>query len=273
MDFINDIINFPFLQRAIFATLLSGIACGIIGTYIVVRRMVFLSGGITHSSFGGIGIAYFLGIEPILGAIVFAVLSAFGIEYIGRSKQIREDSAIGILWSLGMAIGIIFVFLTPGYAPNLMSFLFGNILLVDEVSLIILIIFDIALIILFSLFYKIIIYTALDREFAQTQGVPVKFISLAMMILVAIAIVLNIKIVGIVLLISLLTIPVVIASLLTNSYFKITIFSCIIAILSTFIGLGFSYYFNIPAGAISVVLLSLLFGITKVAKLLTQSTH
>ena len=130
MDFIHEIIQYKFLTNALFASLLSGIACGIIGTYVVCRRLVFLSGGITHSSFGGIGIAYYMGWNPILGALVFAVLSALGIETASDRGRMREDSAIGIVWSVGMAIGIIFIYLTPGYAPNLMSFLFGNILTV-----------------------------------------------------------------------------------------------------------------------------------------------
>ena len=118
------------------AAVLSGIVCGIIGTYIVARRMVFLSGGITHASFGGIGIAYYFGLNPILGALVFAVMSSLGIEWGARKGKIREDSAIGMVWSFGMAVGVIFVYLTPGYAPNLMSFLFGNILTVTTADIV-----------------------------------------------------------------------------------------------------------------------------------------
>ena len=128
MDFIGEIFQYKFLTHAALACLLCGVACGMIGTYVVCRRLVFLSGGITHASFGGIGMAYYFGANPLLGALLFAVLSALGIETFTARKQIREDSAIGLLWSLGMAIGIIFIYLTPGYAPNLMSFLFGNIL-------------------------------------------------------------------------------------------------------------------------------------------------
>lgn len=269
MNFLSDILAYPFLMNAVLASLLSGVACGIIGTYIVTKRLVFLSGGITHSSFGGIGIAYYLGINPLWGALVFAVASAFGIEYIGRSGRVREDSAIGILWSLGMAIGIIFVFMTPGYAPNLMSFLFGNILLVTTENIVLITILDISLILIFALFYRQIIYTALDREYAATQGMPVRAISLGMMILVAVTIVMNIKIVGIVLLISLLTIPAVLVNQLTNSYSRIMILSSIVATLATLAGLYISYKINIPAGASSVAILALGFGLTKLYKALS----
>lgn len=124
MDFFYELFQYRFLTHATLACLLCGLACGMVGTYVVCRRLVFLSGGITHSSFGGIGIAYYFGLNPIAGAFCFAVLSAFGIEAFTAGKRIREDSAIGLIWSLGMAVGIIFVYLTPGYAPNLMSFLF-----------------------------------------------------------------------------------------------------------------------------------------------------
>ena len=148
----KDIFEYQFLKNAVLAAFLVSIAAGIIGTYITSRRLVFLSGGITHASFGGIGIAYYMGISPVIGAIVFSVLSAFGIEVLSHRKNIREDSAIGILWAFGMAVGIIFIFLTPGYAPNLMSFLFGSILTVTNSDLIYLIILNLVVILFFILF-------------------------------------------------------------------------------------------------------------------------
>ena len=134
----HELLAYDFFRNALLAALLAAISCGIIGTYIVSRRMVFISGGITHASFGGIGIGYYFGFNPILGAAGFAVLSALGIEYSSRRTEVREDSAIAILWALGMAIGIIFVFMTPGYAPNLMSYLFGNILTVSSIDILML---------------------------------------------------------------------------------------------------------------------------------------
>lgn len=257
IEFIQEIFEFRFLSNAVIACVLSGIACGIIGTYIVCRRLVFLSGGITHSSFGGIGIAYYLGLNPVWGALVFAIFSGIGMEAIVHRVNIREDSAIGLLWSLGMAVGIIFVAITPGYAPNLMSFLFGNILTITQTDLIAMVVLDIVLLAVMLLFYRAILYISFDREYAVTQDSPVSFVNYMMMILVAATIVLSIRMVGIVLLISLLTIPPVIVNSLTRSYKKITIYSCLISTIGTFMGLFVSYKSNIPSGASTILVLTI----------------
>lgn len=256
--------QYNFLVNASIAAILSGVACGVVGSYIVARRLVFLSGGITHSSFGGIGIAYYMGWNPILGALAFAIMSALGIEYMSGRGKLKEDSAIGILWSLGMAIGIIFVFLTPGYAPNLMTFLFGNILLVSTANLLWLAVLDVALLTVFGLFYRPIIYTALDKEYAKSAGVPVTLISYAMMVLLATAIVLNIKVVGIMLLISLLTMPVAIVGNMTHNLKKIMVLSSITAAGATLLGILISYHINIPSSATTIVALALGYGISKI---------
>lgn len=266
MDFFTEIFQYSFLANAVIASLLAAFACGIVGTYIVVRRLVFLSGGITHSSFGGIGIAYYLGLDPILGAAVFAVLSAFGIEMLSGKGSIREDSAIGILWSVGMAVGVIFVFLTPGYAPNLMSFLFGNILLVTTDNIVILAAFDAVLLAAMVIFYRTIIYTALDGEYAASRGVRVRLVNLAMLTMIALAIVLNIKVVGIVLLVSLLTLPAVTASQFCRSYKSIMVWSVVIAVFSILAALAVSNSIDVPAGALAVIVLANLFFVTKCVK-------
>ena len=266
MDFFTEIFQYSFLANAVIASLLAAFACGIVGTYIVVRRLVFLSGGITHSSFGGIGIAYYLGLDPILGAAVFAVLSAFGIEMLSGKGSIREDSAIGILWSVGMAVGVIFVFLTPGYAPNLMSFLFGNILLVTTDNIAILAAFDVVLLAAMVIFYRTIIYTALDGEYAASRGVRVRLVNLAMLTMIALAIVLNIKVVGIVLLVSLLTLPAVTASQFCRSYKSIMVWSVVIAVFSILAALAVSNSIDVPAGALAVIVLANLFFVTKCVK-------
>ena len=134
MENLIALFNFGFFRNAFFAAFIASVTCGIIGTYIVSRRIVFISGGITHASFGGIGMGYYFGFDPILGAIAFGILSALGIEFFTKKADLREDSAIAMLWSLGMALGVIFIFLTPGYAPNLMSYLFGNILTVSNAN-------------------------------------------------------------------------------------------------------------------------------------------
>lgn len=257
MNFIAEIFQYQFLAHAALACLLCGIACGIIGTYGVCRRLVFLSGGITHASFGGIGMAYYFGANPLLGALIFAILSAWGIETFTSRKQIREDSAIGLIWSLGMAIGIIFIYLTPGYAPNLMSFLFGNILSVTSTDIIWMAIVDAFILLIFATMYRPILYVAFDREYARSQNFPTRIVSYLMATLVAITIVISIRVVGIVLLISLLTIPSVIGNLISKSFNRILIYGSVIAALSAFAGLYISYKTNIPSGASTIFVLTL----------------
>ena len=257
MNFIAEIFQYQFLAHAALACLLCGIACGIIGTYVVCRRLVFLSGGITHASFGGIGMAYYFGANPLLGALIFAILSAWGIETFTSRKQIREDSAIGLIWSLGMAIGIIFIYLTPGYAPNLMNFLFGNILSVTSTDIIWMAIVDAFILLIFATMYRPILYVAFDREYARSQNFPTRIVSYLMATLVAITIVISIRVVGIVLLISLLTIPAVIGNLISKSFNRILIYGSVIAALSAFAGLYISYKTNFPSGASTIFVLTL----------------
>lgn len=267
MDFIQGIFEYRFLSNALLAAIFSGIACGMVGTYIVARRMVFLSGGITHASFGGIGIAYYLGLNPIFGALVFAVLSSLGIEWFGNRGKIREDSAIGMVWSFGMAVGVIFIYLTPGYAPNLMSFLFGNILTVTTIDIILLAALVGVLLILAPLFLRTVMYVAFDREFARSRGVKVQTISYVMAVLMALSIVLSIRLVGIVLLISLLTVPAVIANSFTRSFTRITVWAAVIAVVGNVIGLWVSYAANIPAGASTIFVLALALIVVKLLPL------
>ena len=273
MEIIAGIFEYRFLANALIASILSGLVCGIIGTYIVARRTVFLSGGITHASFGGIGIAYYFGANPILGAAVFAVLSAIGIEWVSDRKKIREDSAIGIMWSVGMAVGIIFIYMTPGYVPNLMSFLFGNILTVTSGDLIALGSLAVVVVAVFAAAWRRIVFAAFDRQFARSRGVPVGFISYAMAVLVALAIVFSIKTVGIVLLISLLTLPAVIANIFTKSYGRITVWAVMFGIIGNIAGLVISYYMNIPAGAATIFVLALTLIIVKLLPLSGKSAR
>ena len=150
----GSIFQYDFIIKGLLGACFASITAGIAGTYIVSRRMVFLSGGITHASFGGIGIGYFCGINPVIGAAIFGILSALGVEYLAVKQKIREDSAIGILWAFGMAIGIIFIYLTPGYTPNLMSYLFGSILTVTNADIIALGVMSVILILYFGIFLQ-----------------------------------------------------------------------------------------------------------------------
>lgn len=252
-----ELLKYTFFQHALLGSLLASIACGIIGTYIVTRRLVFISGGITHASFGGIGIGLFAGISPILSAAVFSVLSAFGIEWLSKRSDMREDSAIAVFWTLGMAIGIIFTFLSPGFAPDLSAFLFGNILTITQMDLLMLGILSILLILFFTLFIHPIIYVAFDREFARSQGIPVVIFEYLLMMFIALTIVSCLRMVGIVLAISLLTIPQMTANLLTNNFKKIIWLSIGFGFLGCLGGLFISYYLNVPSGA-SIIFFSII---------------
>ncbi len=258
-----ELLQYNFFANASLAALFAAISCGIIGTYIVSRRIVFISGGITHASFGGIGISYFLGLNPLFGAAVFSLLSALGIEYFTRSAKLREDSSIAIWWSLGMAIGIIFIYLTPGYAPNLMSYLFGSILTVSTTEIYFMAVLSAALIFVFTFMHRTILYIAFDETFAKTAGLPVKQISYFMMSLIAITIVLNIRVVGIILIMSLLTIPQATANLFTKNFTKLMWLSVLIAFMGSFSGLIISFYADIPSGATIIVVLICLFALCK----------
>lgn len=267
MDFFSAVATYSFLGNALWAAILSGIACGIVGTYVVSRRMVFLSGGITHASFGGIGIAYHFGLNPIGGAMIFAVLSALGIEWAGARGRIREDSAIGIVWSLGMAIGTLFIFATPGYAPNLMSFLFGDILTVSRLGLVAMAVVALVLVAVMLLWRRPIIYASFDREYARSQGVKADAVLAFMTVMTAITIVLSIRVVGIVLLISLLTVPPTIVGTLTKSYTKIALWSSVLAAVGNVVGIWVAYKMDFPVGATTIILLTLTLFIVKLLTL------
>jgi zinc transport system permease protein len=270
MEILQDIFQYQFLGRALLAALLTSVSCGIIGTYIVSKRIVFLSGGITHASFGGIGIGYYLGINPIIGASLFAVLTALGVEFFTKKAEIREDSAIGIWWSFGMALGIIFIFITPGYAPNLMSYLFGSILTVTNLDLYLLLALTLLMILFFILFFKVILYVSFDPGYAKTYRAPVQLISYSLLALVALTIVFNIRVMGIILIISLLTIPQTIANSFTRNFRNIIIVSIIIALVGCFSGLVLSYAFNIPSGASIIIILVIMFAISKIYRRLLK---
>lgn len=197
MDFLIDIFEYRYLTNAIIACILSGITCGIIGTYIVARRMVFLCGGITHASFGGLGIAFYLGINPIFGATTFAIISALGIEYAANKSKIREDSAIGLMWGVGMALGAFFMSLRPGYTSgDLSSFLFGNIISVTNSDVIALSILTVLLTIGAIIWLKPIMYVAFDRDFAQSTGIKTALVGYIMSVVTAVTIVLSIRVMG-----------------------------------------------------------------------------
>ena len=259
-----ELLDYAFFRNALWGSLLASIACGIIGSYVVARRMVFISGGITHASFGGLGIGFYFGFNPVVSAMVFSVLSAFGIQWLSKNQNVREDSAIAVFWSLGMAVGIILIFLSPGYAPNLSEYLFGNILTISKTDIMLLGILSIILILFFTFFYRPILNTSFDKEFAQTRGVNVAFFEYILIMLVAVTIVLSIRLVGIVLLISLLTVPQMTANIFTHKFSKIIIWSILISLVGCIGGLLMSYYLNVPSGAFIIFVLISIFLIAKI---------
>ncbi len=264
MENLISLLEMNFFRNALLASLLASIACGIIGTYIVSRRIVFISGGITHASFGGIGMGYYMGFDPILGAVMFGIFSALGIEFFTKKADLREDSAIAMLWAFGMALGIIFIFLTPGYAPNLMSYLFGNILTVSLTDLLFLTLLTVGIVAFFILFYRMILFISFDEEYALTNNTPVRLFNMILICLVALTIVLNIRVVGIILVMSLLTIPQAISNLFTRYFHKMIYFSIFFGFVGSMSGLIFSYVYDIPSGAAIIFALVLMYGIAKI---------
>ena len=268
MSGILELFNYTFFQHALLGSLFASIACGIIGTYIVTRRLVFISGGITHASFGGIGIGLYTGISPILAAAIFSVLSAFGVEWLSKRKDMREDSAIAVFWTFGLAIGIIFSFLAPGFTPDLSAFLFGNILTITLTDIWMLVILSIILIGFFYFFLTPVIYIAFDREYARSQRIPVRLFEYILMMFIALTIVACLRMIGIVLVISLLTLPQMTANLFTHSFKKIIFMSIGIGFISCSGGLLLSYQLQVPSGAAIIFFSILVYAFCKMGKTL-----
>ncbi len=258
-----SIFEYQFFRHALATAILISLLAAMAGTYIVSRKIVFIGGGITHASFGGIGMAYYFGINPFAGAAVFAVGTALGIEWISQKGKVREDSAIAILWSLGMAIGIIFVFITPGYTPNLMSFLFGSILSVGIGDIYLLMAAVLIVLACFLVFYRPILYTAFDPEFAKVMGVPVAAFRYLMAIIIALSIVVSIRSIGIILVLSMFTIPQITAMLFTQNFARIMPLAALWGITGSVAGLLAAYVLDIPSAASIIFFLSIQFLVIK----------
>lgn len=254
-----EILQYEFMINALAAALLSAIACGIVGVYVVVKRIVFISGGISHASFGGIGLGYFLGISPVLSVIPFGIASALIIGEVSRRKTISEDTAIGILWAMGMALGILLISLTPGYAPDLFSYLFGNILTVPRSDLVIMLVLDAVIIATVCLLYKEFLAITFDEEFAEVVGVPAHKLYLVLLCLIALTVVILIRVVGIILVIALLTIPAALSRRFTDDLKKMMVISVILSALFSTSGIYLSYLFDLPSGSTIVLVAGIAF--------------
>ena len=261
-----EIFQYTFFQNALLGVVIVSIMSAMIGTYIITRRLMFITGGVTHACFGGLGLGYFLGISPIVMAGVFAVASSLGVEWLTTKQRVREDSAISVMWAMGMAIGTLFIFLTPGYVPELNSFLFGNILTITKADLIAFTVFTIIFVIFFCSCYRIIVSCAFDKDFARTQGQPVVLVNTIMTVAIAICVVLTIRLIGIMLLMSLLSMPQMIAEVFTKRLKPMMVISVIISIVCSVAGLFCSYLMGVPASATIVLALVTVYIIARIFK-------
>ncbi len=254
---LKALFQYTFMQNAFFCSILISIVCGIVGTIIILKKLVMLSGGIAHTSFGGVGFGYLLGIEPIIGAFIFATAAALGIGFISKKSHQSSDVATGIFWSAGMASGILFISFTPGYPPDMTSYLFGDILTVSRIDLLLTLILDILVLFFIISFYNCLRAYLFDEEFAAVLKIKAGLINNLLHVVIALTIVILIRAVGIILVLALLTAPSAIARLFSSNL-KIIMFSSIfISLISCFAGLWISYSFHIASGA-SIVLFSAL---------------
>ena len=249
-----ELLSYDFLRNAVVAGLLASVLCGVVGTFVVVKRLVFLAGGVAHAAFGGLGFCYFLGVDPRLGAVGAAVISALALANPGTGRGRSHDARIGILWAVGMALGVVFIYKLPGYAPNLMAYLFGNILTVRESDVLLTLGVTLVVAVLVALYFKESVALAFDEEFAAVQGVPVRAARIVLMLLTALSVVFLLQLVGIVLVIALLTIPPVIALRFARSFGAVVGLSIAIGVVMTQGGLALSYLYDLPSGPAIVLL-------------------
>ena len=276
---IIEMFQYPFVQRMFIAGLLASIACGIIGTYVVVKRVVFISGGIAHTTFGGIGFAYYLQylgvfiIEPLVGALIFALIAAIimGLPFI--RTRLREDSTVGILWVVGMALGVLFlnqVDRNEILVQDPVSILFGNVLLIKMQDIYLMLGLLILIIFVTIFLYKDLHILTFDEEFARISGIKVDLLYLVLMVLIALTTVVLIKVVGVVLVIAMLTIPAAISNLFTHNLKNMMFFAIIIGCIVTFFGSLLSLNFDLPPGSTIVISLASLFMIALLLKNIKQ---
>ena len=265
-DFFHAALQYTFMQYALLTGLLASVACGIVGTYVVARRISYIAGGIAHSVLGGLGIAYYFHqvyhlswLQPMYGAIAAALVAAWIIGYVSLKAKEREDTVIGAVWAIGMAIGVIFISITPGYNQDLMSYLFGNILMTGTGDLWLLAALDALVLVMGVLFYNQITAVCFDEEFARVRGVNVEFYYILLLTLTALTVVILTNVVGIILLIALLTLPAATAGQFTQSLGKNMILATVLTIVIMTIGLAVSFGPNLPAGATMIIVAGIVY--------------
>jgi zinc transport system permease protein len=267
-----EALQFDFMRNALLAGILVSISCGIIGTLVVVNRIVFISGGIAHAAYGGIGISYFFKFSPVLGAILFSIFSAMGMGMLQRRLRERADTLIGVMWAMGMAIGIIFIDLTPGYKADLMSYLFGSILAVPRADLWGMVLIDGLILGFVILFYKELLAISFDETFATIRNLPVELIYLLLMAAIALTVGMMMKVVGLIMVIALLTIPAAISGQLVKDMRAMMAIASLLGMVFTTTGLWLSYSLNLTSGAtiilVAGIAYALSFSFGRVIKLL-----
>ena len=269
----REALQFEFMRNALWAGLLVSIACGIIGTFVVINRLVFISGGIAHAAYGGIGLGYFFQFNPMLGAIFFSIVSALAMGLVQRQTRQRADTIIGVMWAVGMAIGIIFVDLTEGYKADLMSYLFGSILAVPKSDLLIMLLLDLIIVTLVVLFYKELLAISFDETFATVANVPVDAIYLTLMCLVALTVVMMMRVVGLILVIALLTMPAAIAGQWVKEMKQMMVLASILGMSFTTAGLWLSYWLNLTSGATIILVAGATYLLSITVQLLLKRTR
>ncbi|MGD0949832.1 MAG: metal ABC transporter permease [Candidatus Binatia bacterium] len=257
----TELLSYGFMQRALLAGVLAGLLCGVLGFFVVLKRLSFIGVGISHSAFGGIAIGVVLGVEPLVAAAVFATLVAWGIGWLSRAGRLHEDTSIGILFSSAMALGVALISLSHTYQVDLFGYLFGNILSVSPQDLELLA--AIALLVLagVGLLFKELLFVSFDEEVARASGLPVTALSFLLLTGLALAVVAAIRVVGIILVEALLVIPAAIGYQLAQGYRAMLCIAVLSAVLSAVAGLFVSYFFNVAAGATIVLVLTLVFGL------------
>jgi len=249
-----DALSYEFLRNALLAGVLAAVLCGVIGPFVVVKRLAFISDGISHAAFGGMGVCFFLGIDPILGAVLVAVASALALGAVDTETVRSYDAMIGVLWAVGLAVGIVFVYKTPGYAPNLMSYLFGNILMVSRRDVLVILALAVCVLAILALFWKGLVAVAFDEVFARVQGAPVKLLLTVLLTLIALSVVILIQVVGIILVVALLTIPPLLSLTLWKDLGSVVVSSVLVGVGMTLGGLGLSFAYDLPSGPAIILL-------------------
>ena len=265
-----EIFEYTFFRYAVIGVILISISAAIIGSYIITRRLVAISGGVTHACFGGLGLGCYLDINPIAMAAVFAIASSLGVEWASSRFKLREDSTIAVIWAVGMAIGVLFVFLTPGFVPELNSFLFGNVLTISPADLWAFGIFTALLIAFFAWKYRWIVACAFDRDFARVIGLPTRFITYTMTVLVAICIVLTIRLVGVMLLMAMMSMPIMTAEVFTRRFTPMMLLAIAISVVCSLAGLALSAVADVPCSAFIVLINAAVFILSRLIKSLVK---